>query len=83
MAPETLRVIVTIKPEDIAMSDDEEAGMVKGHIVNMIYKGDHYRYIVRSDDDEDFIVRDEDLWNMNDYVSLVIPRDSLQFALKK
>lgn len=83
VAPETLRVIVTIKPEDITMSDDEEAGMVKGHIVNMIYKGDHYRYIVRSDDDEDFIVRDEDLWNMNDYVSLVIPRDSLQFALKK
>ena len=32
-----LRVIVSIKPEDIAMSDDEEAGVVKGHIINLIY----------------------------------------------
>lgn len=78
-----LHVIVSIKPEDISMSDDEEAGVVKGHIINLIYKGDHYRYIVRTDDDEDFIVRDEYLWNMDDYVSLIIPRDKLQYALKK
>jgi len=78
-----LRVIVSIKPEDITMSDDEEAGVVKGHIINLIYKGDHYRYIVRTDEDEDFIVRDEYLWNMDDYVSLIIPKDKLQYALKK
>ncbi len=80
---QSLRVIVSIKPEDIVMSDDEEAGMVKGHIINLIYKGDHYRYIVRTDEDEDFIVHDEYLWNMDDYVSLIIPKDKLQFALKK
>ena len=78
-----LRVIVSIKPEDISMSDDEEAGVVRGHIINLIYKGDHYSYIVRTDEDEDFIVHDEYLWNMNDYVSLIIPKDKLQYALKK
>lgn len=78
-----LRVIVSIKPEDISMSDDEEAGVVRGHIINLIYKGDHYSYIVRTDEDEDFIVHDEYLWNMDDYVSLIIPKDKLQFALKK
>lgn len=78
-----LRVIVSIKPEDISMSDDEEAGVVQGHIINLIYKGDHYSYIVRTDEDEDFIVHDEYLWNMDDYVSLIIPKDKLQFALKK
>ena len=31
----------------------------------------------RCDDD------DEDLWNMDDYVSLVIPDDKFSFALKK
>ncbi len=78
-----LRVIVSIKPEDITMSDDEDAGVVRGHIINLIYKGDHYSYIVRTDEDEDFIVHDEYLWNMDDYVSLIIPKDKLQFALKK
>lgn len=78
-----IRVIVSVKPDDIAMSDDKEAGILRGHIINMIYKGDHYSYVVRTDEDEDFIVHDEYLWNMDDYVSLVIPGDKFQFALKK
>ena len=49
----------------------------------MIYKGDHYSYVVRTDEDEDFIVHDEDLWNMDDYVSLIIPVDRFQFSIKK
>ena len=65
------------------MSDDKEEGNLRGHIINLIYKGDHYSYVVRTDDDEDFIVDDEDLWNMDDYVSLVIPDDTFSFALKK
>lgn len=78
-----IKVIVSIKPEDIDMSDNEEDGIVCGHIINLIYKGDHYSYVVRTDDDEDFIVDDEYLWNMDDYVSLIIPEDKIQFSLKK
>lgn len=81
--PERLNVILSISPHDISMSDDEEEGIVCGHIINMIYKGDHYSYVVRSDMDEDFIVDDEYLWNMDDYVSLIIPEDKVQFSLKK
>ena len=54
-----------------------------GHIINLIYKGDHYSYVVRTDEDEDFIVDDEDLWNMDDYVSLIIPKESVEYAVKK
>ncbi len=78
-----LKVIVSVKPEDIDMSDNKEDGIVCGHILNLIYKGDHYSYVVRTDDDEDFIVDDEDLWNMDDYVSLIIPEDKICFSLKK
>lgn len=78
-----LKVIVSIKPEDIDMSDNAEDGIVCGHIINLIYKGDHYSYVVRTDDDEDFIVDDEDLWNMDDYVSLTLPKEKIQFSLKK
>ena len=80
---EKIKVIVSVKPDDIAMSDDKEAGVLRGHIINMIYKGDHYSYVVRTDEDEDFIVHDEDLWNMDDYVSLIIPVDRFQFSIKK
>ena len=65
------------------MSDDKEAGLLCGHIINLIYKGDHYSYVVRTDEDEDFIVDDEYLWNMDDYVSLIIPKESFEYAVKK
>ncbi|MBO5031399.1 MAG: polyamine ABC transporter ATP-binding protein [Lachnospiraceae bacterium] len=81
--PDRIKVIVSVKPEDITMSDDKEAGMLRGHIINLIYKGDHYSYVVRTEEDEDFIVDDEYLWNMDDYVSLVIPKDKFNYTLKK
>ncbi len=80
---ETVRIIVSVKPECIEMSDDKEAGLLRGHIINLIYKGDHYSYVVRTDEDEDFIVDDEYLWNMDDYVSLIIPKESFEYAVKK
>lgn len=77
------KVLISVKPEDITMSDDAERGIVAGHIINLIYKGDHYSYVVRTDEEEDFVVDDEDLWNMDDYVSLIIPQDKIQVSLKK
>jgi spermidine/putrescine transport system ATP-binding protein len=78
-----IKIIVSVKPDDIEMSDDLDAGIIKGHIINLIYKGDHYSYVVRTDDDEDFIVHDEYLWNMDDHVSLIIPKYKFRFALKR
>ena len=78
-----LTVEIKIKPRAIRMSDDENEGVVKGHIINLIYIGDHYRYVVRTDDEIDFIVSDEYLWNMGDYVSLILPMDQITFTLKK
>ena len=80
--PDRIKVIVSVKPDDITMSDDKEAGILRGHIINLIYKGDHYSYVVRTEEDEDFIVSDEDLWNMDDYVSLLIPKEKFHYALK-
>ena len=80
---EGVKVILSINPEDIAMSDNEKEGIICGHIINLIYKGDHYHYVVRTDAEEDFIVDDEYLWNMNDYVSLVIPQENMSIEIKK
>lgn len=83
IAPERIKVIMSIATHDIKMSDNEEDGIVCGHIINLIYKGDHYSYVVRTDYDEDFIIDDEDLWNMDDYVSLIIPEDKITYTLKR
>lgn len=81
--PDRIKVIVSVRPDDITMSDDKEAGILRGHIINLIYKGDHYSYVVRTEEDEDFIVSDEYLWNMDDYVSLLIPKEKFHYAIKK
>lgn len=78
-----VKVIVSIKPGDIEMSDDKDAGQLQGHIINLIYKGDHYSYVVRTNEDYDIVVDDEYLWNMDDAVSLILDQQKMQFTLKK
>lgn len=76
-------VRVEVSPADITISDDENAGGTMGHIISMIYKGDHYRLIVRTpEEEEDFVLATPDLWNENDYVSVVIPKDKIKLTLK-
>ncbi len=76
-------VNVEIALEDISISDDESLGGAHGHIISIIYKGDHYRLIVRTEEnEEDFVFRTDDLWNENDYVSVIIPKDKIKLALK-
>ena len=78
-----LKVMVSIQPYDIRMSDNVEEGLVSGHIINLIYKGDHYSYVIRTEYGHDLIVDDEYLWNMDDAVGLIMPEDKMKFQLKK
>ena len=77
-------VSVEVGLKDIEISDDEDAGGAVGNIVSMIYKGDHYQLIVRTDEnEEDFVFDTEDTWNENDRVSVIIPKDKIKLTLKK
>ncbi len=78
-----LKVMVSIQPYDIRMSDNVKEGLVSGHIINLIYKGDHYSYVIRTEYGHDLIVDDEYLWNMDDAVGLVMLEDKMKFQLKK
>ena len=78
-----IKVLVSIQPGDIQLSDDVEAGLTSGKIINLIYKGDHYSYVVRTIHGHDLIVDDEYLWNMDDTVGLVMPEDKMTFSIKK
>ncbi len=66
----------------IEMSDDPKEGGATGNIISLIYKGDHYQYIVRTENEYDFIFDDQDLWNENDFVSIIIPEEKIKLSLK-
>ena len=83
IAPEKIRITVAIEPEDIKMSDEAGSGLVDGYISDLIYKGDHYSYVIRTELGHDFIVDDEYLWNMDDAVSLIMPVEKMRFTVGK
>ncbi len=77
-------VNVEVGLKDIEISDDHEVGGAIGNIVSMIYKGDHYQLIVRTDEnEEDFVLDTEYTWNENDRVSVIIPKDKIKLSLKQ
>ncbi|MDY2841427.1 MAG: ABC transporter ATP-binding protein [Candidatus Borkfalkiaceae bacterium] len=76
-------VNVEVGLKDIDISDDEKAGGAVGNIVSIIYKGDHYQLIVRTDEnEEDYVFDTEDTWNVNDRVSVIIPKNKIKLSLK-
>lgn len=79
-----VEVEVEVDTHDVEMSDEKSAGGAVGTIISMIYKGDHYRYIVRTEEnEEDYVLSCPDLWNSGDTVSLIIPRDKIKLKLKQ
>ena len=79
-----LKVLVSIQPGDITMTDHVDEGMVHGYIRSLIYKGDHYSYVIHTEDvEQDFVVDDEYLWNMDDHVGLLIPESKMKFQVKR
>ena len=75
-------VNVEVGLHDITMSDNLDEGGAQGHIISLIYKSEYYRYIVRTENEEDYVLACEDLWNENDLVSLSIPKEKIRLTLK-
>ncbi|MDD6302942.1 MAG: ABC transporter ATP-binding protein [Bacillales bacterium] len=77
-----LDVIVDVDMHDIEISDDLEAGNIVGEIIQMVWKGDHYQLIIRTEDEEDFVVDTEWTWNEFDKVSVKINPSKIKLKLK-
>ena len=76
-------VKVSISLKAIEIIDNDEDGTVAGEIVSIIYKGDHYQVIIRTDEDEDFVVDTEWSWNEFDRVSVRIRPEDIHMKLVK
>ena len=68
--------------QDVQMSGKIDEGNISGSIIQMVYKGDHYQYIVRTEDEEDFVVDNEWTWNESDIVSIIIDPSKIKLKLK-
>ena len=67
----------------ITLSDDLSLGHSQGSVIQVVWKGDHYQYIVRTDDEEDFVADSPYEWHENDIVSVDIDPSKIKMALKK
>ena len=76
-------VSVEVGLKDVEIIDNDVDGDACGTIIQIVYKGDHYQIIIRTDEEEeDFVVDTEYTWNENDRVSVKIPADKIKLKLK-
>ena len=73
--------------KDIELVDvdtPEQEGGAAGNIVSIIYKGDHYQVIVRTEEnEEDYVCDTEYTWNENDRVSVIIRPEAIKLKRKE
>jgi spermidine/putrescine transport system ATP-binding protein len=78
-------VVAEVSIDKVDILDDLEDPKVEaiGEIVDSVYKGDHYRLIVRTDSEEDFVLTTPYTYNLNDKVGIHIAADYIKVRLKK
>lgn len=77
-------VLVEVALDKIEIIDNETDGDACGQIISIIYKGDHYQVIIRTaEEEEDFVVDTDYLWNENDKVSVKIKPEDIKLKLKE
>lgn len=76
------KVNAEIPLDKIEFSDDTEFGQATGKIVSNIYIGDHYQVVAKSEDDEDFIIDTQYVYNVGDIVGIKIDKKDIKLTLK-
>ena len=66
----------------VEIVDGYDNGQTNGDIVEVIYVGDHYRLLVRTEEEEDFVCISEYSWNEGDQVSVSIKKENIRLTLK-
>ncbi len=75
-------VTIEIEMNSVEISDNLEEGNIVGEIIEMVYLGDHYQLVVRTEDEDDFVVDTEWTWNENDKVSISVKPNKMKLTLK-
>jgi spermidine/putrescine transport system ATP-binding protein len=76
-------VVAEVPLDKVILSDDLSSGQSQGDIISSVWIGDHWQYIVRTDDEEDFVVNSPYTWSIHDLVSVSIAKEDIALRLKK
>jgi spermidine/putrescine transport system ATP-binding protein len=76
-------VVASTSLEAPQLSDDLSLGHCTGRLINSVWQGDHYQDIVRTEDEEDFVINTPYQWNEGDVVSVDLKADDISLRLKK
>ncbi|MCB9499599.1 MAG: ATP-binding cassette domain-containing protein [Erysipelotrichaceae bacterium] len=78
-------VVAEIALDKIDIVDDLSSSECQaiGEIVDSVYKGDHYQYIIRTENDEDFVCITPYNYNLNDKVGVHVKPEDIKLRLKK
>lgn len=76
------KLTIEIPLDKIDIYDDTEHGQISGEVVSTFYKGDHYQIIVRSEDDEEFVIDTTYENSIGDKVRLDIKKEDIKIRLK-
>ncbi len=77
-----MEVNVEVPFEALNISDDLDASEINGNIISMIYHGEYYEILVRTDEEEDFVLNVPDLWNENDRVAVIVDETKIKVIRK-
>ncbi|MEE3427125.1 MAG: TOBE domain-containing protein, partial [Candidatus Enteromonas sp.] len=75
-------VVAEVDLDKIDLSDDLSIGSDTGTIIASVWIGDHYRYIVRTEEEEDYVAVSPYSWNEGDQVSVTIKKEDIRLRLK-
>ncbi len=75
-------VMAEVGFDKIEILDGHDNGNVNGVIVDIIYEGDHYQVMVRTEEEEEFVLDTLYSWNTNDLVSVIIKPEDIKLMIK-
>ncbi len=76
------KLTLEIPKEKVELSDDLEASSVTGTVCNPIYKGDHWAVLVRTEDNDAFILDTPYTYNEGDQVAVILKKEDIKARLK-
>ncbi|MBQ4209076.1 ABC transporter ATP-binding protein [bacterium] len=79
---ENADVIAKIKLKDIEISDNLNESKILGTVLSSIWKGDHYQILVKSNNDNDYVIDSQYSWDIGNLVSIIVKKENIKFDIK-
>jgi spermidine/putrescine transport system ATP-binding protein len=77
-----LKVTAEIPFTDIELFGDAQAGQLEATVIQCIYKGDHYQVIVRTEEEEDFIIDTEYTYDVGTRLGVKVNSQKIKLKVR-